>query len=96
MVSRLTGHWAIEALEDEKTFAVLSYIAGELAALTLHEKADGTVLVFTDDKERIRHVVVNVGENNWVCFCPDALDGECAATSYARARLLRDLEAFHE
>lgn len=88
MGKRLEVDWSEETITDEHTWNLFSPIAKQLSGLVLQEHADGRMLILLDHKGRVLHVVYNIDDNNWGCFCPGALDGECAATTYARARLM--------
>lgn len=92
MGKRLDVDWTESKLTDEHLWDVFHVAAKRLSGLTLQEHANGRVLILIDAKGLVRHVVSNLDDNNWGCFCADALDGECAATSYARVRLLKDQE----
>jgi hypothetical protein len=91
MGKRLDVDWTEETVTDEHAWNLFSPIAKQLSGLTLQGHADGRVLIFLDHKGRVLHVLYNISDNNWGCFCPDALDGECPATTYARARLMKTL-----
>jgi hypothetical protein len=67
-------------------------VAKKLTGFVLQERSDGRVLILTDEERVIKHVVSNLDDNNWGCFCAEALDGECAATTFARARLMKDMD----
>lgn len=92
MGNRLEVDWTEETLTDEHLWNLFHPVAKQLSGLVLQEHADGRVLVLVDPNRRILHVVYNIDDNNWGCFCPNALDGECVASIYARARLLRGPE----
>jgi hypothetical protein len=91
-MARLEVDWTEEKITDESLWDLFHPVAKKLTGLVLQVHADGRVLIFTDPERRVRHAVSNLDDNNWGCFCPDALDGECAATTFARARLMKDLE----
>lgn len=93
MGQRLEVDWTEETITDESTWNLFSPLAKQLSGLVLQEHADGRVLILQDHKRRVLHVVYNIDENNWGCFCPDALDGECAASTYARVRLMNSIAA---
>ena len=92
VAERLEVDWTSEKITDEALMDLLDYVAKRVSGLILQEHADGRVLIFTDEQRRVKHAVHNINENNWGCFCPDALDGECAASTYARVRLMKSLE----
>ena len=92
MGKRLEVDWTEGTITDEDTWNLFSPIAKQLSGLILQEHADGRVLILLDHRSCVQHVVYNISDNNWGCFCRDALDGECAASVYARARLMKDLK----
>lgn len=92
MAERLEVDWTSEKITDEDLMELFGRVAKHVTGLILQEHADGRVLILTDPQRRVKHAVYNISDNNWGCFCPDALDGECAATTYARVRLMKDLE----
>lgn len=92
MAERLEVDWTSEKITDEALLDLFHHVAQQVTGLVLQEHADGRVLMLTDEERRVKHAVYNISDNNWGCFCPDALDGECAATTYARVRLMKDLE----
>jgi hypothetical protein len=93
MGTRIDMDWKQTKITDELLLDVFHPVAKQLSGLILQEHANGQMLLFLRADGCIQHMVSNIGNNNWVCFCPDALDDECAATIFARARLLKDLEA---
>lgn len=92
MGKRLEVDWTEETITDEQTWDLFHPIAKQLGGLILQEHADGRMLILVDHRGVVLHVLYNISDNNWGCFCKDALDGECAATTYARARLMKDLD----
>ena len=93
MKDRLQERWHRNDVSDEDTFEVLSHVANRLAGLTMYERLDGSVVVFTDNAGLIRHVVSILSDNEWMCFCAASFNRECSATSYMRVRRLRELGA---
>ena len=83
--------WSEETITDELTWNLFHPIAKQLSGLFLQEQADGRILLLVDHRGNVQHVAYNISDNNWGCFCRDALDGECAATTFARARLIQQL-----
>ena len=92
MAERLEVDWTEEKITDEGLLDLFHHVAKQVSGLILQEHADGRVLLFTDEQRRVKHAVYNISDNNWGCFCPDALDGECAASTYARVRLMKSLQ----
>lgn len=92
MANRLEVDWTEEKLTDETLLDTFNVVAKELSGLILQGHSDGRLLMFTDDRRRIKRAVYNINENNWGCFCDSSLDGECPASTYARARRMKDLE----
>lgn len=89
---RLEVDWTEERITDESLLDLFHHVAKQLTGLILQDHADGRILILTDTERRIKHAVSNLDDNNWGCFCPAALDGECAATTFARVRLMKDME----
>lgn len=86
---RLEVDWTEEILTDDLLREVFHYVAAQLSGLMVQEHNDGRLLMLVDKSGRMLHAVYNINENNWGCFCPGALDGECAAATYARVRLMK-------
>ena len=84
-MDRISSNWPTRKITDEHLMEVFGVVAKKISGLNLHEYDDGHVLVFTDDQGRLQHVVCNINRNNWACFSCEAADGECAATTFARA-----------
>lgn len=92
MGRRLDVDWTWEeTLTDCLLLEVFDHVARQLTGLNVQEHSDGRLLMFTDNGGRLLHAVYNINENNWTCFCTDALDGECAASTYARVRLMKSI-----
>lgn len=91
MGKRIEVDWTAEPITDEMTWDLFHLVAKQLSGLVIQKHADGRVLVLLQ-YGTIRHVLYNIDDNNWACFCKDALDGECAATTFARVRFMKTLE----
>ena len=92
VAERLEVDWTSEKITDEGLMDLFGHVAKHVTGLIVQEHADGRVLILTDPQRRVKHAVYNISDNNWGCFCPDALDGECAATTFARVRLMKRLQ----
>lgn len=84
-MGRVSKNFPIRKITDEHIMDVFAGVANRLSGLLIQEYDEGRVLVFTDDERHVRHVVCNIDRNNWACFNCEAEDGECEATTYARA-----------
>lgn len=91
MGRRLDVDWTEEKLTDCHLLEVFNHVAQQLTGLVVQEHADGRVLILLDLQGRVLHAVYNISDNNWGCFCNEGLDGECAAATYARVRLMKSI-----
>lgn len=87
MGRRLHVDWnQVETLTDEYLMEVFGHFVKRLTDLVIHEHSDGRSLVLLDENSVLRHFVYCIDDQNWACWCRDAIDGECSATTYARVR----------
>ena len=91
MGKRLDVDWTSEPITDGGLLDLFNHVAHQLTGLVMQEHSEGRVLMFVDKQGRLLHVLYNISDNNWGCFCNDALDGECAASTYARVRLMKSI-----
>lgn len=88
MGKRFEVDWTETKLMDDLLNDLFSAVAEPLRGLTMQVHREGRILIFTDAEKRLIHAVSNLTLNNWGCFCSEAVDGECVATTFARARYI--------